>query len=98
MSQPASAVSSAVTTALYIGGKERKTADTMAIADPAKPGVVVGYAAAATTQVVIVTHSGALLEFLDDRATRVELVKESGATSIAGQGLLNVPAWNWGSR
>ncbi len=55
-------------------------------------------AAAATTQVVIVTHSGALLEFLDDRATRVELVKESGATSIAGQGLLNVPAWNWGSR
>ncbi len=50
MSQPASAVSSAVTTALYIGGKERKTADTMAIADPAKPGVVVGYAASATPQ------------------------------------------------
>ncbi len=50
MSQPASAVSSAVTTALYIGGKERKTSDAMAIADPAKPGVVVGYAASATTQ------------------------------------------------
>ena len=50
MSQPASAVSKSVTTALYIGGKERKTADQMAIADPAKPGAVVGYAASATTQ------------------------------------------------
>jgi acyl-CoA reductase-like NAD-dependent aldehyde dehydrogenase len=39
-----------VTTPLYIGGKERPTADTIAIADPAKPGVVVGYCAAATTQ------------------------------------------------
>jgi len=37
-----------VTTSLYIGGQERQTADRMAIADPAKPGVVVGYAAAAT--------------------------------------------------
>src|ERR1700761_6575953 len=37
-------------TALYIGGKERQTAEKMAIADPAKPGVIVGHAAAATTQ------------------------------------------------
>jgi acyl-CoA reductase-like NAD-dependent aldehyde dehydrogenase len=43
MSQP-------VTTPLYIGGKERQTADKIAIADPAKPGVVVGFCAAATTQ------------------------------------------------
>ena len=43
-------MSKPVTTALYIGGKERQTADKMAIADPAKPGTVVGYAAAATTQ------------------------------------------------
>ena len=43
-------MSNSVTTPLYIGGKERQTADTMAIADPAKPGVVVGYAAAATTK------------------------------------------------
>ena len=34
--------SSPVTTALFIGGKERQTAEKMAIADPAKPGVVVG--------------------------------------------------------
>ncbi len=39
-----------VTTALYIGGKERQTADKMAIADPGKPGVIVGHAASATTQ------------------------------------------------
>src|ERR1700742_1375613 len=43
-------MSNSVTTGLFIGGKERTTADKMAIADPAKPGVVVGYAAAATTQ------------------------------------------------
>lgn len=43
-------MSDSVTTALYIGGKERQTADKMAIADPGKPGVVVGYAASASTQ------------------------------------------------
>ena len=43
-------MSSTVTTALYIGGKERQTAEKMAIADPAKPGVVVGFAASATPQ------------------------------------------------
>src|SRR5215471_6909776 len=42
--------SKSVTTPLYIGGKVRQTAEKMAIADPAKPGVVVGYAASATTQ------------------------------------------------
>ena len=42
--------SSPVTTPLFIGGKERHTADKMAIADPAKPGVVVGHAASATAQ------------------------------------------------
>ncbi len=39
-----------VTLPLYIGGKERQTADRMAIADPAKPGVVVGHAASASPQ------------------------------------------------
>ena len=43
-------MSKPVTTALYIGGQERQTADRMAIADPARPGTVVGYAAAATAQ------------------------------------------------
>jgi acyl-CoA reductase-like NAD-dependent aldehyde dehydrogenase len=43
-------MSNTVTTALYIGGKERQTAATMAIADPGKPGAVVGHAASATVQ------------------------------------------------
>ena len=43
-------MSKPMTTALYIGGQERQTADRMAIADPARPGTVVGYAAAATAQ------------------------------------------------
>src|SRR5262245_18204232 len=44
----ATVASTQVTTGLFIGGKERPTAETMAIADPAKPGVVVGHAASAT--------------------------------------------------
>src|SRR6202041_1705079 len=43
-------MSNSVSTVLYIGGKERATADKMPIADPAKPNVVVGYAACAGTQ------------------------------------------------
>jgi acyl-CoA reductase-like NAD-dependent aldehyde dehydrogenase len=39
-----------VSTPLFIGGKVRQTADKMAIADPGKPGLVVGHAASATTQ------------------------------------------------
>lgn len=43
-------MSVSVSTPLYIGGKERKTTDQMAIADPGKPGVIVGHAASATVQ------------------------------------------------
>jgi acyl-CoA reductase-like NAD-dependent aldehyde dehydrogenase len=42
------ATTTSVTTGLFIGGSERQTAEKMPIADPAKPGVVVGYAASAT--------------------------------------------------
>ncbi len=38
-----------VRTGLYIGGAERHTAETLAIADPGKPGVIVGHAASAST-------------------------------------------------
>ncbi|MFG6403001.1 MULTISPECIES: aldehyde dehydrogenase family protein [unclassified Microbacterium] len=37
-------------TGLYIGGEERFTENTLSIADPAKPGVIVGEAAAASTE------------------------------------------------
>src|ERR1041384_5510018 len=43
-------MSQSVSTPLFIGGKARVTAEKMAIADPGKPGLVVGYAAHATTQ------------------------------------------------
>lgn len=40
--------STAVTTALYINGEERTTADVLRVADPGKPGRIVGEAASAT--------------------------------------------------
>ncbi|MET0862376.1 MAG: aldehyde dehydrogenase family protein, partial [Microbacterium sp.] len=41
---------SEVRTGLYIGGEERHTDATLDIPDPAKPGVIVGRAAAASPQ------------------------------------------------
>ncbi len=58
-------------------------------------------AAAACTQIVVVTHSAALVEALDHTepdVVRHELVKELGETRVADQGLLSRPTWNWGSR
>ncbi|WP_458315428.1 AAA family ATPase [Mycolicibacterium brisbanense] len=63
--------------------------------------------AANQTQVVVVTHSRALLEFLDTtpvadeergRAIEVELYKQWGETKVAGLGLLTTPPWHWGNR
>ena len=64
--------------------------------------------AASQTQVVVVTHSRSLLEFLDtvpvaeadqsDRAVEIELYKEWGEARIVGQGLLTTPRWDWGKR
>ncbi len=39
-----------VRTGLFIGGEVRDTAETLAIADPAKPGVIVGHAASASKE------------------------------------------------
>jgi acyl-CoA reductase-like NAD-dependent aldehyde dehydrogenase len=44
------AVDTTVRTGLFIGGAERFTDETLAVADPGKPGVVVGYAASASAQ------------------------------------------------
>lgn len=49
------------------------------------------------TQVVVVSHSHTLLRALS-AAHGVELVKDLGETTVAGQGLLSVPPWHWGSR
>ena len=54
--------------------------------------------AAARTQVVVVSHSAALTEHLGPERALIELTKRDGATVVAGQGLLDAPAWHWGSR
>lgn len=58
-------------------------------------------AAAGRTQIVVVTHSAALVDALEAEASetvRHELVKELGETRVDGQGLLTRPTWDWGSR
>ncbi|GAA0590716.1 AAA family ATPase [Kribbella sandramycini] len=65
---------------------------------PALANLVV--TAAKTTQVILVTHSRpflAALDALDDLHT-IELVKDRGATTIAGQGPLDEPPWKWPKR
>lgn len=65
---------------------------------PALANLVV--TAAKEAQVIVVTHSRpflAALDALDDLHT-IELVKDHGATTIAGQGPLDEPAWKWPSR
>ena len=55
--------------------------------------------AATRTQVVVITHSAALVAELSGRRTAsVELTKRLGETLVADQGLLTRPRWNWGSR
>ncbi|MBS1694597.1 MAG: AAA family ATPase [Actinobacteria bacterium] len=65
--------------------------------------------AAAQTQVVVVTHSRAMLDFLGavpvadagdhpDAAVRVELYKDCGETKVAGLGMFDAPRWDWGKR
>jgi predicted ATPase len=64
-------------------------------------------AAASQTQVVVVTHSRAMLEFLDTvpvtdadegSAVEIELYKELGETRVKGLGMLTAPPWDWGKR
>jgi predicted ATPase len=67
-------------------------------------------AAASHTQVVVVTHSRAMLEYLGTVpiadaehldphcAVEIELYKDWGETRVRGQGLLTTPPWDWGKR
>lgn len=65
--------------------------------------------ASARTQVVVVTHSQALLQEMSNEVgdeagggvaslQTVELVKDLGETLVRDQGMLTRPAWEWGSR
>ena len=53
--------------------------------------------AAERTQVVVVSHSDALLAHLD-ADVHVRLTKDLGETVVEGQGRLDRPPWSWGSR
>ncbi|QEN12345.1 AAA family ATPase [Mycolicibacterium sp. ELW1] len=53
------------------------------------------------SQIVVVTHSAALVEALRRREhdiNAIELTKEAGQTAIVGQGLLDEPSWHWPAR
>lgn len=57
--------------------------------------------AARRTQIVVVTHSAALVAAIGEAAPEAlqhELVKELGETHVGDQGLLSRPTWDWGSR
>ncbi|MDF1477565.1 AAA family ATPase [Leifsonia sp. H3M29-4] len=56
-------------------------------------------AAAERTQTVVVSHSPRLIAALDAAgASRIELAKSNGETSVVDQGLLDAPAWQWPKR
>ncbi|MFB8001385.1 AAA family ATPase [Nocardia sp. NPDC056000] len=53
------------------------------------------------TQVIVVTHARALLSELAGHAPdlhTIELVKDEGATTVAGLGMLEEPPWYWPDR
>ncbi|MFE3194969.1 AAA family ATPase [Nocardia sp. NPDC059240] len=56
--------------------------------------------AGAGTQLVVVSHSDELIGVIDEYtdANMIELVKREGATTVAGQGRLDEPAWYWPDR
>lgn len=56
--------------------------------------------AAARAQIVVVTHSMRLAELLQagDDVEHVRLVKDTGETLVAEEGLLTRPSWEWGAR
>lgn len=53
--------------------------------------------AAERTQVIVVSHAPALVDGVGDTG-RIELRSGLAGTEVAGQGFMDVPAWNWGSR
>ncbi len=68
------------------------------------PGVVEALAsllvtAAERSQLVVVSHSAALVSALEDAGATVHrLEKQAGETVLAGQGRLDGPPWSWPSR
>lgn len=53
--------------------------------------------AAERTQVIVVSHASSLIAGLGD-VGRIQLSSTAAGTEVDGQGFLDAPAWNWGSR
>lgn len=49
------------------------------------------------TQVVLVSHASQLVEAVEG-AARVDLRRDGRGTAVEGQGMLDAPVWNWGTR
>jgi acyl-CoA reductase-like NAD-dependent aldehyde dehydrogenase len=60
---PETLTAAAVRTALFIGGQERFTEEVLEVADPGKPGVIVGQAASASPQDVLDAVAAAKLAY-----------------------------------
>ncbi len=58
------------------------------------------FAAAESTQVIVVSHARVLIEELtaSDLCTRLHLVKDFGETKLEGATQFNKPKWNWPAR
>ena len=61
--------------------------------------------AAANSQIIAVSHSRALIDALCHtaqgdaiEASAIELIKDFGETRVAGQEILDQPAWHWPKR
>ncbi|MFI5958838.1 AAA family ATPase [Cryptosporangium sp. NPDC051539] len=52
----------------------------------------------ARTQVLVISHSRALVNALEGDLSRIELIKELGETRVDGQGRLDEPPWHWPGR
>ncbi|MEV0465992.1 AAA family ATPase [Nocardia tengchongensis] len=53
------------------------------------------------TQIVVVSHSDELIGVIDeyaDEPNMIELVKQEGATTVTGQGIMDEPLWYWPDR
>ncbi|GAA3653925.1 aldehyde dehydrogenase family protein [Microbacterium marinilacus] len=80
----AEATAAAVRTGLYIGGEERFTDEVLKVADPAKPGVVVGEAASASKQDVADAVEAAKAAFPAWSALSAQERAKAMADAIAG--------------
>ena len=56
-------------------------------------------AAAARSQIIVVSHAAQLVEAIAAarEATRIELAKEDGETFVANRKKLDEPSWKWTS-